>query len=62
MKRVIYNAAKWLLNKRLSRKGWALSDNVTISFRDVCKIGGVKSTALKMCALTLVQCLWLSLI
>ena len=42
MKRVIYTAAKWLLNKRLSRKGWVLGDNVTISFRDVCKIGGGK--------------------
>lgn len=39
MKRVIYNAAKWLLNKRLSRNGWVLNRNVTISFRDVRKIG-----------------------
>lgn len=42
MKRIIYKVAKWLQNKRLSRNGWVVGNNVTISFRNVCKIGGGK--------------------
>lgn len=45
MKRIIYKVAKWLQNKRLSRNGWVVGNNVTISFRNVCKIGGVKLLA-----------------
>lgn len=42
MKKVIYNAAKWLLRQRLSKNGWVLGNNVTVSFRDVRKIGNGK--------------------
>ncbi len=38
----IYKIAKWIQRKQLVRKGWVLGDNVTISFRDVSKVGGGK--------------------
>lgn len=40
MKKYIYNLLKRVQRLRLSRKGWIIGNNVTISFRGVDKIGG----------------------
>ena len=42
MKRYLYKIATYIQHQSLKREGWLLENNVTISKRGVCKIGGGK--------------------
>lgn len=42
MNKYFYKIAVWLQHKQLIRKGWILGNNVTVSLRNVCKLGSGK--------------------
>ena len=48
MGRLIYSFVRWIQIMMLKKRGWVLSDNVTISIHGVKKIGGGGYIALIM--------------
>ena len=55
--RIINGIVRSVQKRLLQRRGWILSNNVTISIHGVKKVGGGRSIVLIMCVLMLNLCL-----